>query len=99
MEIKDLSVAVERMDEVRGGTYSFGRGGNHASNSSSNGFVASAVFVQAGHVNGSTFDVQNTVGQANVTSQSAAVADLHSRSRSTDLVSSQLSAGWGGFRI
>jgi hypothetical protein len=96
MEIKDIAVTVERMDEVRGG---FGRiaRGNSASNFSSNGPVVSAVLVGARNSNGSTFQIDNSVGQFNTTSQ---VADVHAErswERKLSLSGSQLTTGFSFF--
>ena len=90
MEIKDIVVAAEQMEEVRGGA-------NYASNFSSNGAVLNLVGVSAGNTNGSTFGITNTVVQQNTTTQDAYVEDVDLRSRSFSAVNSQVDLGslWG----
>ena len=99
MEIKDLNVAEAKLDSVRGGLSVFApRGGNVASNSSSNGGIFNLVGVAGHGFNNSGVTINNGVGQSNTTTQQAGVLQDHKWESHKSITDSQLSIGFPFFR-
>ncbi len=86
MEIKDITVSVEKMEEVRGG--------NSITQTSTNGYVAGAVAVGGWASNGSPNYVTSSVSQANLTSQQALIEDHDITTVDVDILGSQIFAGF-----
>jgi len=73
MQVKDLSVKSEQLEEVRGGTYSYGYSLPQLAQVSFNGDTKSESTVFGGYVNSPVTSTSTAVSN-NITSQSASIS-------------------------